>query len=90
MYMTKAFVNDKLYVSDPSSTGVVRIRRFLSVVGKDVFDLPRRHWSRYTRRSPDFRMDEKSDRMGGIVPTSKAGSLVVKVRWGSGRVVWRG
>ena len=34
-------------------------------------------------------MEEKSDRMGGITPTSKTGSLV-KVRWGSGRVVWMG
>ena len=89
MYMIRAFVNDRLYVSDPSSTGVARSRRFLSVAGKDKLDLPRRYWSRYVRRSPDLRMEEKSDRMGGIMPTSKAGSLVV-VRWGSGRVVWRG
>ena len=34
-------------------------------------------------------MEEKSDRMGGMVPMSRAGSLV-KVRWGSGRVVWSG
>ena len=87
MYMTKAFVNDRLYVSDPSSTGVVRSKQFLSVVGKVGFDLPRRYWSRYIRRSPALRMAEKSDRMGGMVPTSKTGSLVVKVRWGSGRVV---
>ena len=87
MYMTRAFTNDKLYVSDPSSTGVVRSRRFLSVAGKDGFDLPRRYWSRYVRSSPGLRTEEKSDKMGGMVPTSKTGSLIVKVRWGSGRVV---
>ena len=87
--MTRAFVNDRLYASDPSSTGVVNSRRFLSVMGKDEFDLPRRYWSRYTRRSPSLRLEEKSDRMGGMVPTSKRGSLV-KTRWGSGRVIWIG
>jgi len=86
MYITRAFISDRLYVSDPSSTGVVRSRRFLSVEGKDGFDLPTRNWSRYVRRSPGLRMEEKSDRMGGMVATSKPGSLV-KVRWGSGRVV---
>ena len=89
MYMTIAFISDRLYVSDPSSTGVVRSRRFFSVAGKGELDLPRRYWSRDIRRSPGLRMEEKSDRMGGMMPTSKAGSLV-KVRWGSGRVVRRG
>jgi len=89
MYMTRAFINDRLYVSDPSSTGVDRSKRFLSVAGKDELDLPRRYWSRYVRSSPGLRMEEKSDRMGGMTPTSKTGSLA-EMRWGSGRVVWRG
>ena len=89
MYITRAFINDRLYASDPSSTAVVNSRRFLSVVGNDGFDLPRRYWSRYSRRSPSFRLEEKSDRMGGMVPTSKTGSLP-KTRWGSGRVIWMG
>lgn len=75
MYMTRAFIKGRLYASDPSSVCVVRSRRFLRVAGNDKFDLPRRYWSRYTRRSPGLRLEEKSDRMGGIVPTSKAGSL---------------
>lgn len=89
MYMTRAFINDMLYASAPSSAGLVRRRRFLSVKGKDEFDLPRRYWSRYTRRSPGLRLEEKSDRMGGIVPISMTGSLA-GVRWGSGRVMRRG
>ena len=43
MYMTRALVNGRLYVSDPSSTGVDRSKRFLSVAGKDELDLPRRY-----------------------------------------------
>ena len=43
MYITRAFINDRLYASDPSSTGVDRSRRFLSVAGKDELDLPRRY-----------------------------------------------
>ena len=86
MYITSAFMSERLYLSEEASVTGSRIRS-LSDGRKEGEPRFNRYWSRYVRRSPVLRTEEKSDSTGGIGPISGMVSNFTLRRLGSGNMI---
>lgn len=87
MYITSAFMSDRLYELSEEASVAGRRSRSLREGRKEGEPRFNRYWSKYVRRSPAFRTEEKSDSTGGIGPISGMESNLTLRRFGSGSMM---